>query len=99
MSATAPSATPPQLASVGQCVTSSDATLIVTHAADQQIGLLVDDVSLIYTFPEDELAPPPYKVEPGIEDYLCGALDRDHEFIHLLDCERLLLGKAMQQFS
>ena len=73
--------------------------MIVAQAADQRIGLMVDDVELIYSFPLEQVLSPPFKVEPGIVPYLRGAVERDQEFIRLLDGERLLLGQQMQQFS
>ena len=73
--------------------------VLVTQAADQRIGLLVDDIELIHTFPVDQVFSPPFKVEPELVAYLRGAIEREGEFIRLLDCERLLLGPQMQQFS
>ena len=73
--------------------------MIVAQAADQRIGLVVDDVELIYSFPVEQVLSPPFKVEPGIVPYLRGAVERDQEYIRLLECERLLLGQQMQQFS
>lgn len=74
-------------------------SMLVAQAADQRIGLMVDDVELIYTFPLEHVLSPPFKVDPGIVTYLRGAVEREKAFIRLLDCERLLLGPEMQQFS
>jgi len=73
--------------------------MIVAQAADQRIGLVVDDVELIYSFPVEQVLSPPFKVEPGIVPYLRGAVERDQEYVRLLECEHLLLGQQMQQFS
>lgn len=73
--------------------------MLVAQAGDQRIGLMVNDAELIYTFPVDKVLSPPFKVDPGLVAYLRGAVERDGGFIRLLDCERLLLGPQMQQFS
>ena len=74
-------------------------TLIVAQAAEQRIGLLVHGVELIYTFPSDGVVSPPFSVETGLVPFLRGAVEREREFIRLLDSERLLLGNEMQQFA
>lgn len=74
-------------------------TLLLAKVADQRVGLLVDDVELIYSFPMDLQESPPFRVEPELVNYLQGAVEREGEFIRLLDGERLLLGPEMQQFS
>lgn len=73
--------------------------MLVAQAGGQRIGLMVNDAELIYTFSVDKVLSPPFKVDPGLVAYLRGAIERDGEFIRLLDCERLLLGAQMQQFS
>ena len=73
--------------------------MLVAQSSGQRIGLMVNDAELIYTFPIDKVLSPPFKVDPGLVAYLRGAVERDGEFIRLLDCERLLLGPQMQQFS
>jgi purine-binding chemotaxis protein CheW len=75
------------------------ARMIVAQAGDQRIGLSVDDVEVIYTFPADEIISPPFKVGPELVPYMRGAIERKDGFIRFLDCERLLLGPKMQQFS
>jgi chemotaxis signal transduction protein len=77
----------------------SAATILVAQAADQRIGLMVDSVEVIYAFPAEQVISPPFKVEPSLVSYLRGAVERNDHFIRLLDCERLLLGPQMQQFS
>lgn len=73
--------------------------MLVTQAGDQRIGLMVDEVEIIYTFPTEQVLSPPFKVEPGLVAYLRGAVERQGAFIRLLHCERLLLGPQMQRFS
>jgi chemotaxis signal transduction protein len=77
----------------------ADHMMIVAQATDQQIGLIVDSVELIYSFPLDQVLSPPFKVDESIVPYLHGAVEREEEFIRLLDCEQLLLGQQMQQFA
>lgn len=84
---------------LGDPVLSSYATMIVATAADQRIGLLVDDIGLIYTFPGDEIMSPPFKVTPGLVAYLQGTVDRNDSLVRVLNCKNLLLGQKMQQFS
>jgi purine-binding chemotaxis protein CheW len=72
--------------------------MLVTHAEDQQIGLVVDAVEVIYTLPADQIISPPFKVEPNLVKFLEGAIERADGFIRLLDCDRLLLDTQMQQF-
>lgn len=74
-------------------------TLIVAQAADQKIGLAVDDVGFIFSFPADQIVSPPFEIAPGVVHCLRGVVDYQQEFVRLLDCERLLLGPQMQQFS
>ena len=73
--------------------------MIVMHAGDQKIGLMVDEIEPIFTFPTEQIISPPFKIEPSLVHYLRGAIDREGEFVRLLDCERLLLGPQMQRFS
>ena len=77
----------------------ADLDVMVAHAADQKIGLVVDDVESIYTAPVDHIASPSFRIDPAIVPYLSGAVERHGEFIRLLHGERLLLGQQMQQFS
>jgi purine-binding chemotaxis protein CheW len=72
--------------------------MLVTHADDQRIGLVVDDVEIIYTLPAEQIVSPPFKVDPNMVNYLQGAIERGDGFIRILDCDRLLLGNPMQQF-
>jgi purine-binding chemotaxis protein CheW len=74
-------------------------SMVVAHAADQRIGLVVDDTEVIYTFPTEQVISPPFKVSSNLVSYLQGAVERQGEFIRLLDCEYLLLSPQMQQFS
>jgi chemotaxis signal transduction protein len=74
-------------------------SMIVTRAADQQIGLIVDEIDVIYRVSNEQVISPPFSVEPVLVPYLRGAIERGSEFIRLLDCHRLLLGQQMQQFS
>lgn len=73
--------------------------LVVAHAAEQRVGLMVHSVELIYTFPSDLILSPPFKIDTNVVPYLRGAVERENDFIRLLDCERLLLGSEMQQFA
>ena len=77
----------------------SDLDVMVAHAADQKIGLVVDEVESIYTTSVDHIASPSFRIDPAIVPYLSGAVERQGQFIRLLHGERLLLGQQMQQFS
>lgn len=73
--------------------------MIVVHAGDQKIGFMVDAIEPILTFLTEQIISPPFKIETSLVHYLRGAIEREGEFVRLLDCERLLLGPQMQQFS
>jgi chemotaxis signal transduction protein len=73
--------------------------MIVAQAGDQHIGLVVDRIDIIYTFPVEQVISPPFKIAPELVPYIRGAIERQNEFIRFLDCESLLLGSQMQQFS
>ena len=73
--------------------------MIVAHAGDQKIGLMVDEIEPILTLPTEQIISPPFKIEANLVHYLRGAIDREGQFVRLLDCERLLLGPQMQRFS
>jgi purine-binding chemotaxis protein CheW len=73
-------------------------TLMVAQAADQKIGLAVDDIGFIFSFPPDQIISPPFEIPPEVVHCLRGVVDYQQEFVRLLDCERLLLGPHMQQF-
>lgn len=79
--------------------TDEASVLIVALAADQRIGLMVDDIGLIVSFPLDALISPPFEVSDQHIAYLRGVVDHQQEFVRVLDCERLLLGQQMQQFG
>jgi purine-binding chemotaxis protein CheW len=89
----------PSFLGVGAPADWRSASMIVAQTADQRIGLMVDDVDIIYTFPTEQVISPPFRVEESLVGYLRGTVEREGEFIRLLDCERLLLGQEMQQFS
>ncbi len=73
--------------------------LIIAQAEDQRIGLLVDRVMMIYSFPVENILSPPFPIEPELIPFLHGIFERDNEFIRLLDCETLVTSSKMQQFS
>jgi chemotaxis signal transduction protein len=73
--------------------------MLVGKAGDQQIGLMVDDMDVIYSIPSERVISPPFSVDSILVNYLQGAVEREDEFVRLLDCNRLLLGPQMQQFS
>jgi len=73
--------------------------VVLTHANDQRIALLVDNVQSIHTFPAEEIFSPPYKIATELVPYLQGIIRHEDKVIHLLDCESLLTGEAMQQFA
>lgn len=79
--------------------TSQAAYMIVAQAGAQHIGLVVDRIDIIYTFPAEQVISPPFKIAPELVPYIRGAIERQNEFIRFLDCEGLLLGSQMQQFS
>jgi chemotaxis signal transduction protein len=89
----------PLFLGISEHITEQPAYMIVAHAGDQRVGLVVDDVDIIYTFPAEHVVSPPFKIAPELVPYLRGAVERQNEFIRLLDCERLLLGSQMQQFG
>jgi chemotaxis signal transduction protein len=74
-------------------------SMLVTQSGDQQIGLVVDEVDLITSIAADQIISPPFTIDAALVAYLRGAVERESEFIRLLDCDRLLLGNQMQQFS
>lgn len=84
---------------VGSPSTKHPPDMLVAQTDDQRIGLMVDDIEVIYAFPVDQVLSPPFKVEPGLVAYLRGAFEHKDGFVRLLDCEQLLLGPKMQQFS
>ena len=71
-------------------------SVIVMQAPSQRVGLTVDSVGITYTFPIEQVIAPPFGVEAGLAVYLRGVVERDGEFIRVLDCERLLLGQEMR---
>ena len=73
--------------------------LIIAQADDQRIGLLVDRVMMIYSFPVENILSPPFPIDPELIPFLHGIIERDNEFIRLLDCEKLVTSPKMQQFS
>ena len=73
--------------------------MVVAQAADQKIGLMVDRVDQIVTVPTESIISPPFKISLALVPFLRGVVERGDQFIRLLDCERLLLGPQMQQFS
>jgi len=89
----------PFFLSISEQVTDQPTYMIIAQAGDQRIGLVVDDIDIIYTFPAEQVISPPFKVAPELVPYIHGAIERQNEFIRLLDCERLLLGPQMQQFA
>ena len=89
----------PLFTNIRDHATSQPAYMIVAQTGDQRIGLVVDGIDIIYTFPIEQVISPPFKIAPEMVPYLRGAIERQDEFIRFLDCERLLLGPQMQQFS
>jgi chemotaxis signal transduction protein len=89
----------PLFLNISDHVASQAAYMIVAQAGDQHIGLVVDRIDIIYTFPAEQVISPPFKIAPELVPYIRGAIERQNEFIRFLDCESLLLGPQMQQFS
>ena len=78
---------------------SREQVVLIAHAGEQRIGLIVESVDTIYTTPADQIASPSFPIDAAIVPYLRGAIEHGGEFIRLLHGERLLLGQQMQQFS
>jgi purine-binding chemotaxis protein CheW len=74
-------------------------TVIVMQAADQTIGMIVDSVESIMTYPADAILSPIFDVEPELVAYLRGVLDWQDQSVRFLDCTPLLTGAQMQQFT
>lgn len=89
----------PLFLNISDQVSSLAAYLVVAQAGNQLIGLVVDRIDIIYTFPAEQVISPPFKIAPELVPYIRGAIERQNEFIRFLDCESLLLGPQMQQFS
>jgi chemotaxis signal transduction protein len=89
----------PLFLNISEHATGQAAYMIVAQAGDQHIGLVVDRIDIIYTFPAEQVISPPFKIAPELVPYMRGAIERQNEFIRFLDCESLLLGPQMQQFS
>jgi chemotaxis signal transduction protein len=62
-------------------------------------GLLVDEVSDIRYLPSDRITEPAAPIEHQIAPYLRGVYDLDGRLLIMLDFERLLLSREMQQFE
>ncbi|MGF1505885.1 MAG: chemotaxis protein CheW [Anaerolineae bacterium] len=77
----------------------ADVTLLVMQAADQRIAMVVDGIEIIYSYPTEEILSPLFKVQPTMVAYLRGVVQWGDRVIRLLDCERLLTGPQMLQFS
>lgn len=73
--------------------------MLVAQGQNQRIGLAVDGIDIIYTIPLNQVISPPFKIEPVLVQYLQGTIERADDFVRLLDCEHLLTGPQMQQFS
>ncbi len=89
----------PLFLNISDHVISQAAYMIVAKAGDQHIGLVVDGIDIIYTFPAEQVISPPFKIAPELVPYMRGAIERQDEFVRFLDCGSLLLGSQMQQFS
>lgn len=73
--------------------------MFIAKAENQTIGLMVDAISKLDSFPVANIISPPFVVSAQMVAYLRGAVDHDNQIIRLLDCERLLLSPQMQIFS
>ena len=89
----------PQFLRLGNEGTSSSFTMLAVQFADQLIGLLVEEVDVTYSFPVDQVRETPMQMDDQLAQHLDGVFEHREECVHLLNCERLLLGPEMQQFS
>ncbi len=79
--------------------TTANSGMIVATAGDQMIGMMVDEIGIMVTFPAEQIQSPPSRMASEMVAFLSGVLHRGDELVRLLDGERLLLGSEMQQFS
>jgi len=73
--------------------------IIVVNIADLAIGLLVDTVNEVLNIPEEQVDPPP-KTHSGIKsNYIMGMGKVDDQVKILLDIEKILHEKELEQIE
>lgn len=73
--------------------------VIIVEAIAGQYGLLVDAVSDIVTLSDDELQPVPATVSESGHSFLTALAARDERMVSLLDLDRLVEGRAVQEHA
>ncbi|MCC5814194.1 MAG: purine-binding chemotaxis protein CheW [Leptospira sp.] len=80
-------------------VDSSHDRAIVIKVGGKSVGIIVDKVSHVVTFPQNQIDPPPPSVKGISSRYIIGVGKKDNRFIILIDIEKILTAEEVSEMS
>ena len=82
-------------------VAPGQAKMLMIDIGEQQIGLLIDTIEIIYSLPIDQIIPPGKNdtFVIGLLKYCSGMFEHRENTVYLIDCEKFVLGTEIQQFN
>lgn len=72
---------------------------IVIKIGGKSVGIIVDKVSHVVTFPQNQIDPPPPSVKGISSRYIIGVGKKDNRFIILIDIEKILTIEEISELS
>jgi purine-binding chemotaxis protein CheW len=72
---------------------------IVIKVGGKSVGIIVDKVSHVVTFPQNQIDPPPPSVKGISSRYIIGVGKKDNRFIILIDIEKILTAEEVTEMN
>ncbi|GBF50302.1 chemotaxis signal transduction protein [Leptospira ryugenii] len=72
---------------------------IVIHIQGKSVGVIVDKVSHVVHFPQNQVDPPPPSVKGISSRYITGVGKKDNRFIILIDIEKILTVEEISELT
>jgi purine-binding chemotaxis protein CheW len=72
---------------------------IVIKIGGKSVGIIVDKVSHVVTFPQNQIDPPPPSVKGISSRYIIGVGKKDNRFIILIDIEKILTIEEVAEIN
>lgn len=72
---------------------------IVIRIGGKSVGIIVDKVSHVVTFPQNQIDPPPPSVKGISSRYIIGVGKKDNRFIILIDIEKILTVEEISEMN
>lgn len=84
---------------LGETETGKKTKIIITELGNSSIGFIVNDVTEIINFAQEDIEPPPAIVQNASTAYLEGVGKRDEKLISILDLSKILTDKELKRIE